>query len=88
MTTPPLIYVGKLAFTDLVWLQLAVILAAHPESLEQQQHHISMISYFLSNFIYVWFKFYFQGYHFLFLCCTLIFVDEREPLPSFNYSFL
>lgn len=38
--------------------------------------NISTVSYFFCNSIYAQFKFHFQQYHLLFLCCALIFVGQ------------
>lgn len=81
MATTVLIHVGRLTFTNLVWLHIW-------NHWSSSRVCLPMVRYFFSSSIYVRFKFYFRCYHFLFLCALTFFVDEREPLPSFNYSFL
>lgn len=46
----------------------------------RSSHHISMVSDFFCNSIYVSFKFHFQCYHFSFFCSTLVFNNWKSFL--------
>lgn len=74
-----LIYVSQFTFTK------CSPLVANLVSWTSAENNVSTVSYFFYNSIYIQFKFHFQQYGLLFLCCALIFVGQ---FPSSDYPLL